>query len=156
MSAPLSDGQPDLCHSLTCEEGPHGPAQPQPARLQGKGILSDLVWKGPSGSSASLVPVLSSRGRSPPPISLRDWSTSSSPSCPRFPPLAVIPSSSFHPIPMLDHSCYGFLAMSPACPPPCSSKHLGAGRGALKCSTGSHHKREMIPCGFSGRPVALS
>lgn len=68
----------------------------------------------------------------------------------------VIPSSTFQPIPVLDHSCDGFVAEAPARPPARFSKPRGAGRGAPKCSTGSHHKREMIPCGFSGGPVTLS
>lgn len=47
-------------NTLLLEEGPHGPAQPQPTQHQSKRIFGNLACKGPSESPASLVSVLSS------------------------------------------------------------------------------------------------
>lgn len=119
--------------------------------LRGKGIFLDLVWKGLSGSSTSLVPVLSSDHRLPFP---------SETDHPHHPLSALVPlPSSYSPLPSPSPCpCQITLAvvLSPSLPPARSSEPRGAGTGAPECSTGSHRKREMIPCGFPGGTGALS
>lgn len=151
---------------------------PQPGHgqwLQGKGRFFDLLCKEPSGSSVSPIQVLDSCRQSLPPRSLK-WNNFVITFLPSFSSTSRCVLFWFPALPHFrpSHSCDGLAAMSSACPFACchrqdcchlSARHSKRGapeqqcrdrRGAPGCSAGSHRKREMIPCGFSGGHGALS
>lgn len=135
-------------------EGPCAPAQPSGQRSIFRFGVERTVWDLCITGSSPEQPRVITASHFPQRliILIITFLLPSSPFYPCSPPQqpSSLPSSS--PCP-----CQITLAvvLLPSFPPALSSEPRGAGTSAPECSTGLHRKREMIPCGFPGGPVAL-